>query len=154
MEKATFGGGCFWGVEEAFRTLKGVKKTTVGYMGGNKENPTYEQVCSNKTNHAEVVQIEFDPKIISYNELLNVFWQVHDPTTLNRQGPDVGTQYRSVIFYHTEEQKNQAITSAEKEQKKHPQKIVTLILPATHFYQAEDYHQQYLAKRGAKSCHL
>lgn len=154
MTLATFGGGCFWGVEEAFRIPKGVKKTTVGYMGGNKNNPTYEQVCTSKTNHAEVVQIDYDPNIISYEKLLKIFWEVHDPTTLNRQGPDIGTQYRSVIFYHTEEQKKEALYSTEKEQKKHQSKIVTQILPAETFYQAEEYHQQYLAKRGAKSCHI
>ena len=154
MALATFGGGCFWSVEEAFRTLSGVKKTTVGYMGGSLKNPTYEQVCNKNTNHAEVVQIEFDSKLISYNELLKVFWQVHDPTTLNRQGPDVGTQYRSVIFYHSEEQNQLAQKSLQEEQKKHQSKIVTFILPATNFYKAEEYHQQYLAKRGAKSCHI
>jgi peptide-methionine (S)-S-oxide reductase len=154
MALATFGGGCFWSVEEAFRTLYGVKKTTVGYMGGTLKNPTYEQVCSNKTNHAEVVQIEYDQKVISYPQLLTIFWQVHDPTTINRQGANIGTQYRSIIFYHTKKQQQEALSSKEKEQKKHPSKIVTQILPAQSFYKAEEYHQQYLAKRDLKSCHL
>lgn len=153
---ATFGAGCFWGVEERFRTTPGVISTSVGYEGGTMENPTYEDVCTNATGHAEVVQIEFDPEQISYEALLEIFWANHNPTTLNRQGPDIGTQYRSVIFYHSPEQK----TAAEKSKAaleasgKWKQSIVTQIVPAQTFYKAEDYHQQYLAKRGLNTCHI
>jgi len=156
MKKATFGAGCFWGVEEAFRRIDGVTGTAVGYLGGSLENPTYEDVCTGRTGHAEVVQIEFDPSRVSYEQLLDVFWESHDPTTLNRQGPDIGTQYRSAIFFHDEEQ--EAAASASKArldasgQLRRP--IVTEITRATPFYRAEDYHQQYLAKRGRSSCHL
>ncbi|MFC7442244.1 peptide-methionine (S)-S-oxide reductase MsrA [Laceyella putida] len=156
MALATFGAGCFWGVEETFRKLPGVLNTVVGYMGGTKENPTYEEVCTDKTGHAEVVQVEFDPAEIRYEELLDVFWNNHNPTTLNRQGPDVGTQYRSVIFYHDEEQKR--IAEASKQQMdqsgrwKNP--IVTQVEPASTFWRAEEYHQRYLQKRGMDSCHL
>lgn len=153
MEIATFGGGCFWGVEESFRVLKGVKKTTVGYMGGNMKNPTYKDVCSDKTGHAEVVQITFDPKVISYEKLLEVFFSVHDPTQVNRQGPDVGTQYRSVIFYHGAEQKKVAEKSKALFAKKFKRPIATEIVPAPMFYPAEEYHQQYLMKRGLNVCH-
>ena len=154
MEKATFGAGCFWHVEEAFHHLKGVTSTTVGYMGGTLKNPTYEDVCTDKTGHAEVLEVTYDPAKISYNDLLSVFWDIHDPTTKNRQGPDVGTQYRSVIFYHTLEQK----TAAEKskgnleQSRKYKKKIITEITKATTFYPAEEYHQQYLAKHGLAAC--
>lgn len=154
MYKATFGAGCFWHVEESFRKVKGVISTTVGYMGGTLKNPTYKDVCSDKTGHAEVVQIEYEPSKVPYEELLDIFWSIHEPTTLNRQGPDVGTQYKSVIFYHNEEQKNAAIKSKEELQKsrKYKNKIVTEIKPASEFYRAEEYHQMYLEKRGLKVC--
>ena len=151
-EKATFGAGCFWHVEEAFREIKGVLKTEAGYMGGKMKNPTYENVCTDETGHAEVVQIEFDPKIVPYEKLLEVFWTVHDPTQKNMQGPDVGTQYRSAIFYHTEEQKKIAEKSLQKEQKHHKEKIATEITKANTFYKAEEYHQKYLMKKGLKTC--
>ncbi|UCE75453.1 MAG: peptide-methionine (S)-S-oxide reductase MsrA [Methanomassiliicoccales archaeon] len=154
MEKATFGAGCFWGVEEAFRKVKGVKSTTVGYMGGTSENPTYEEVCTGKTGHAEVIQLEFDPSEVSYDKLLEVFWDIHDPTQLNRQGPDVGIQYRSEIFYHTKEQKKKAIKSRDQLQYsgKYNRNIVTQITSASEFYRAEEYHQRYLEKHGSSSC--
>jgi len=151
-ETASFAAGCFWGVEEAFRCLDGVIYTAVGYMGGEFENPTYEDVCTGATGHAETVEIVYDPHVLSYNELLAVFWNNHDPTTPNRQGPDVGSQYRSVIFYYNEEQKKQAENSKKQVQSRFRQDIVTQITPATKFFKAEDYHQQYLAKRGRKSC--
>lgn len=153
-EKASFAAGCFWGVEETFRNLKGVLSTSVGYMGGDFDNPTYQDVCTGQTGHAETVEVIYDPSLISYNQLLDIFWSSHDPTTLNRQGPDIGSQYRSVIFYHNQEQKRLAIQSREKLQKsgRYRKEIVTQIVPATRFYKAEDYHQQYLAKRGQKSC--
>jgi peptide-methionine (S)-S-oxide reductase len=156
MEKATFAAGCFWGVEEAFRTLKGVSKTTVGYSGGTLENPTYEQVCTDRTGHAEVVLVEFDPAEVSYEQLLEAFWNAHDPTTLNRQGPDVGKQYRSAIFYHTPLQKSAAEASKEAlaNSGKFKRPIVTEIAAAAPFYAAEEYHQQYLLKRGEASCHI
>lgn len=148
--KATFGAGCFWCVEHEFRKIKGVTSTAVGYMGGNLNNPTYEDVCSDQTGHAEVVQVEFDPSVISYDEILNVFWHCHDPTSLNRQGPDVGTQYRSVIFCHDSDQEKTAMQSKKQLQdsEKPGKKIVTEILPAPEFYKAEEYHQQYYAKCG------
>jgi peptide-methionine (S)-S-oxide reductase len=154
MQKATFGAGCFWHVEEAFRYLKGVISTTVGYMGGTLKNPTYEDVCTDKTGHAEVIEITYDPRKISYEDLLNVFWNIHDPTTKNRQGSDVGTQYRSVIFYHTLEQKIAAETSKKnlEQSKKYKKKIVTEVTIATIFYPAEEYHQRYLAKHGLAVC--
>lgn len=154
MEKATFGAGCFWGVEAAFRKVKGVKSTAVGYMGGTLEDPRYEDVCTDRTGHAEVVQIEFTPEEISFDELLEVFWDIHDPTTLNRQGPDVGTQYRSVIFYHGEEQKEKAVTSKEELQRsgRYHNEIVTEITLATRFFRAEEYHQRYHEKHGISSC--
>lgn len=156
MEKATFGAGCFWGVEAAFRQVKGVTSTAVGYMGGTLKNPSYEDVCTDKTGHAEVVQVEFDPSQVSYEELLRVFWENHDPTTLNRQGPDVGMQYRSVIFYHTPEQKTAAEASkaALGGSGRFRRPIVTEIVPATDFWRAEEYHQQYLEKRGLAHCRI
>lgn len=147
-EKATFGAGCFWGVETAFRKVKGVISTRVGYTGGHFENPTYKDVCSHKTGHAEAVEITYDSSIISYEELLWVFWKIHDPTTLNRQGWDVGTQYRSAIFFHDDEQKAEALASKEKMKQSgiYKKEIVTEIVPATKFYEAEEYHQQYNEK--------
>ena len=154
-ETATFAAGCFWGVEEAFRKTKGVINTMVGYTGGKMKNPTYEGVCSDETGHAEAVQIEFYPKKVSYEKLLDIFWQNHDPTQLNRQGPDVGSQYRSAIFYHTEKQKKAALKSKEILDKsgKYSRPIATQILPAADFYKAEEYHQRYLEKKGLNVCH-
>ena len=148
--KATFGAGCFWCVEPVFQKLNGVLSTSVGYAGGSFKDPTYEDVCTGQTGHAEVVQVEYDPSKISYDELLNVFWNNHDQTTLNRQGPDIGEQYRSVIFFHTPEQESTAKTSKEKLQNsgKYGKKIVTEIVPASQFYKAEDYHQRYYEKCG------
>jgi len=156
MEKATFGAGCFWGVEAAFRQMKGVVSTAVGYMGGTLTNPTYQDVCTDRTGHAEVVQVEFDPAQVSYQDLLRVFWENHDPTTPNRQGPDVGTQYRSVIFFHTPEQEAAAKASRDALEKSgtYRRPIVTEIVPAPEFWRAEEYHQQYLEKRGLAHCHL
>jgi peptide-methionine (S)-S-oxide reductase len=156
MEKATFGAGCFWGVEAAFRELPGVADVAVGYLGGKLENPTYQDVCSDTTGHAEVVEVTFDPAKIGYDKLLELFWSIHNPTTLNQQGPDVGSQYRSAIFYHSPEQKalaeksKQALEAA----KKFARPVVTEITPTSTFYRAEEYHQQYLAKRGLRSCHI
>ncbi len=154
MEHATFSAGCFWGVEAAFRRVKGVVNTIVGYTGGTYKNPTYSKVCDGKTGHAEAVQIEYDPKQVTYEELLEVFWAIHNPTTLNRQGPDVGEQYRSAIFYHNEEQKKKALASKEKREKERVFKtpIVTAIVPVKEFYPAEEYHQQYYEKLGVKGC--
>ncbi len=156
LQLATFGAGCFWGVEELFRKLPGVTKTQVGYIGGEFENPTYEAVCRGTTGHAEVVQITYDPTIIQYKELLDLFWANHNPTTLNRQGPDIGHQYRSAIFYHTKEQHEKAMQSKDNLAKsgKFSNPIVTEIVPATTFYPAEEYHQQYLAKRELDNCHI
>lgn len=156
MEKATFGAGCFWGVEAAFRQIPGVASTAVGYMGGRLDHPTYEDVCTDPTGHAEVVEVEYDPAKVSYEELLNVFWQNHDPTTLNRQGPDTGTQYRSVIFYGTPQQQEAAQASKEalEQAKAFRRPIVTQIEPAREFWRAEEYHQQYLEKRGLAHCHI
>jgi len=154
MEKATFGAGCFWGVEAAFRRLAGVKSTQVGYAGGKLDHPTYEDVCSDRTGHAEVVEVTFDPAVISYHDLLEVFWNNHNPTTLNRQGPDVGAQYRSAIFFHSPEQEAEAKSSREAAQQRFPKPIVTEITPAQTFWPAEDYHQQYLEKRGLANCHI
>lgn len=150
MGKATFGAGCFWGVEAAFRRIEGVTSTSVGYCGGSLENPTYRDVCSGTTGHAEVVQVEFDSKIVSFDELLEVFWASHDPTTLNRQGPDVGTQYRSAIFFHSPEQEKSAKVSEEHQNKseRFENSIVTEIVSGTTFYRAEEYHQQYFEKQG------
>jgi len=154
MEKATFAGGCFWGVEHLFNEIPGVIEAVSGYEGGHVDNVTYEQVCSGRTGHAEAVEVTYDPSKVTYAELLNAFWNMHDPTTLNRQGPDWGHQYRSVVFFHDEEQRAAAEQSkAELEASgryKHP--VVTVIEPAQTFYPAEDYHQQYLEKRGRSSC--
>jgi peptide-methionine (S)-S-oxide reductase len=152
---ATFAAGCFWGVEAAFSQAKGVKCTTVGYSGGRTANPTYEQVCTDRTGHAEAVRVEFDPSETSYDQLLELFWSIHDPTTLNRQGPDYGTQYRSAIFFHDAAQEAAARASKERLEKsgKFRQPIVTEIVPAGEFYRAEDYHQQYFQKHGI-ACHI
>jgi peptide-methionine (S)-S-oxide reductase len=156
MDKATFAAGCFWGVEAAFRAVPGVVATTVGYAGGSFPNPTYHDVCTGRTGHAEAVQVEFDPARVSYQDLLRVFWENHDPTTLNRQGPDHGTQYRSAIFFHSPEQQAAALASKQQLERtgafKRP--IVTEITPASAFYRAEEYHQQYLEKRGQASCRI
>lgn len=156
MAKATFAAGCFWGVEAAFRQVPGVLATTVGYTGGSRANPTYEDVCTDTTGHAEAVEVTYDPSRVSYEQLLEVFWNSHDPTTLNRQGPDVGTQYRSAIFYHTPEQEAAARASKRRLEAsgRFPRPIVTEIVPAAAFWRAEEYHQQYLEKRGLASCHL
>jgi peptide-methionine (S)-S-oxide reductase len=153
---ATFGAGCFWGVEAAYRQVPGVLSTRVGYLGGTMENPTYRDVCSGRTGHAEVVEVSYDPSRLTYDDLLTVFWENHDPTTLNRQGPDVGEQYRSAVFYHDDEQKAAAEASKEERDKsgKYRRPIVTEITPASSFYEAEDYHQQYLEKRGLATCHI
>lgn len=152
-EKATFAAGCFWGVEATFHKLPGVLKTAVGYEGGNVPRPTYDEVCSGMTGHAEVVEVTFDPEKISYPALLNTFWAVHDPTTLNRQGPDIGTQYRSAIFTHSPEQEEQARASLAQAQSRFSAPIVTEITPGNGFWRAEEYHQCYLEKRGLGSCH-
>lgn len=157
LKKATFGAGCFWGVEAAFRQLStGVKATRVGYTGGDVPNPTYEQVCTDRTGHAEVVEVTYDPDEIGYDDLLEVFWDSHDPTQLNRQGPDVGRQYRSAIFVHDDEQKTAAIDSLSRRQAsgRYRRPIVTVIEDASEFYEAEEYHQQYLEKRGLSSCKI
>ncbi len=156
MAKATFGAGCFWGVEAAFRRVKGVTATAVGYAGGRLPNPTYQQVCTDETGHAEVVEVEYDPEQVSYEALLDVFWGCHDPTTPNRQGPDVGSQYRSVIFYHTPEQQTTAVTSKERLQAsgRFRRPVVTEIEPAPAFWRAEEYHQQYFEKKGGGHCRL
>jgi len=155
MEKATFAAGCFWGVEEIFPNIKGVVKTTVGYTGGHTDNPTYHDVCSGSTGHAEAVQVEFDPLVVTYERLLEIFWDCHDPTTPNRQGPDFGTQYRSAVYYHNPEQEIIAKSSMEnlEKEKRFNRTIVTEINPAATFYPAEEYHQQYLKKQGAPACH-
>jgi peptide-methionine (S)-S-oxide reductase len=156
MEKATFGAGCFWGVEEAFRKVKGVISTAVGYSGGTFKDPSYRDVCTGQTGHAEVVQVEYDPAQVSYEELLAVFWANHDPTTMNRQGPDVGSQYRSAIFHHTSAQEAAARASKDKlnSSRVYKRPIVTEITPASEFWMGEEYHQQYVAKRGGGSCHI
>lgn len=154
MEKATFGAGCFWHVEEAFRHIDGVVSTRVGYMGGDTKSPSYREVCTHTTGHAEVVEVIYDPARVSYDRLLAVFWEEHDPTSVNRQGPDVGDQYRSAIFYHTEEQRKKAERSKEALQKSRRYKlpVATDITPATTFWMAEEYHQQYLEKHGKAAC--
>jgi len=154
LEKATFAAGCFWGVEATFRRLAGVKSTQAGYIGGKLDNPTYHDVCTDRTGHAEAVEVTFDPSVISYHDLLDVFWNNHNPTTLNRQGPDVGTQYRSAIFYHSPEQEAEARRSRDEAQAHFSRPIVTEIQPAAPFWRAEEYHQQYLEKRGLASCHI
>ncbi len=154
MQKATFAAGCFWGVEAAFRQLKGVTSTSVGYTGGHLKNPTYRAVCTGDTGHAEAVEIEYDPSLITYDDLLQAFWETHDPTTLNRQGPDFGTQYRSAIFFHTPEQESAARASKEKLEAsgRHRNPVVTEIAPAPAYYRAEEYHQQYFEKQGISHC--
>ncbi|MBI1374333.1 MAG: peptide-methionine (S)-S-oxide reductase MsrA [Phycisphaera sp.] len=152
--KATFAAGCFWGVEEWFRKTPGVVDTRVGYIGGATDKPTYRQVCVGDTGHAEAVEVTFDPAEISYEALCDVFWQLHDPTTVDRQGPDVGSQYRSSIFVHDEAQRAAAEASKERIQKKITRPVVTLIEGPATFWEAEDYHQQYIAKTGRPSCHL
>jgi peptide-methionine (S)-S-oxide reductase len=155
MAKATFAAGCFWGVEDAFRQVKGVTSTTVGYIGGHTQNPSYKEVCTDRTGHAEAVEVEFDPHQVSYKELLSVFFQSHDPTQLNRQGPDYGTQYRTAIFYHDAAQQAEAREAVEALAKsgifKRP--IVTQIVPAPQFFRAEEYHQKYFEKQGIRACH-
>jgi len=156
-EKATFGAGCFWGVEAAFAAIPGVTATAVGYEGGKLDDPTYKDVCTDSTGHAEVVELDFDPEVVSYDKLLDAFFELHDPTTLNRQGPDWGTQYRSAIFVHSQLQEELALAKIEQltaEGKYKPKKIVTKVEPAQTFWRAEDYHQQYLKKRGMASCHI
>jgi peptide-methionine (S)-S-oxide reductase len=156
METATFAAGCFWGVEAAFRRVPGVVETAAGYMGGTLDNATYEEVCSGRTGHAEVVQVTFNPDKVSYKQLLEVFWDSHDPTSLNRQGPDIGSQYRSAIFFHSPEQQTAALASKQHEDAsgRFPRKIVTEVTAAGPFWKAEDYHQQYLEKRGLAVCHI
>lgn len=156
LEKATFGAGCFWGVEVAFRQVPGVTDAAAGYLGGTLPNPTYKDVCSGRTGHAEVVEVTYDPGKVKYEDLLNVFWTSHDPTTLNRQGPDRGTQYRSAIFYHHDGQKAEAVASKARlnQSGRFPGPIVTEITPASTFYRAEEYHQRYLEKQGLASCHV
>ncbi|PIR74106.1 MAG: peptide-methionine (S)-S-oxide reductase [Candidatus Magasanikbacteria bacterium CG10_big_fil_rev_8_21_14_0_10_47_10] len=156
MHVATFGAGCFWGVEEVFRHVDGVVGTSVGFMGGDVEDPSYEAVCTHDTGHAEVVHVEYDPEKVSYDALLTIFWENHDPTAVNRQGPDVGEQYRSVIFYHSPEQKSVAEASKKnrEESGRYKKSIATVIEPAGPYYKAEEYHQQYLEKRGMSTCHV
>ena len=153
-EKATFGAGCFWGVEVEFRNVPGVVDAAVGYEGGTVPNPTYEQVCRKGTGHAEVVEVEFDPAEVSYEELLDTFFELHDPTQLNRQGPDVGDQYRSVVFTHSAEQEQAARAARDRAQERFDRPVVTAIEPASDFWRAEEYHQQYLVKRGVASCRI
>jgi len=156
MAKALFGAGCFWGVEAAFRQVEGVLATAVGYSGGRKENPTYEDVCSGRTGHAEVVEVEYDPSKVTYEQLLDVLWENHDPTTLNRQGPDVGEQYRSAIFFFDTAQEAAARASKERLEKsgRYKRPVVTEITPASKFYRAEEYHQRYLEKHGLAHCRI
>jgi peptide-methionine (S)-S-oxide reductase len=157
MEKATFGAGCFWGVEAAFASIPGVKATAVGYEGGKLERPTYEDVCTDQTGHAEVVELDFDPAQVSYEQLMDAFFALHDPTAMNHQGPDWGTQYRSAIFYHSPEQKSEALAKIEQLTamgRFKPKRIVTKVEPAQTFWRAAEYHQKYLEKRGLASCHI
>jgi len=154
MEKATFGAGCFWGVEAAFAAIPGVTETAVGYEGGGLERPSYRDVCTDSTGHAEVVELDFDPAKVSYEQLLDAFFALHDPTTMNRQGPDWGTQYRSAIFFHSPEQEAAAKASRDAVQARFPRPIVTEITPASTFWPGEEYHQQYLEKRGLAHCHI
>jgi peptide-methionine (S)-S-oxide reductase len=156
VEKAYFAAGCFWGVEAAFRKVPGIIETAVGYMGGELPNPTYREVCADQTGHAEAIQVEFDPALVSYDQLLELFFNSHDPTTMNRQGPDVGTQYRSAIFYLNQEQREAAAAAMARLNAagRYPRPAVTQIVPATAFYRAEEYHQHYLEKIGQDSCHI
>lgn len=154
MEKATFGAGCFWGVEESFRRLKGVLGTAVGYSGGSVDHPTYPLVCTGQTGHAEVVQVDFDPAVVSYDQLLQLFWSIHNPTTKDRQGPDYGTQYRSAIYFHSPDQEAAARKSLSEAQARWANPIVTEITPASQFWRAEEYHQQYISKGGRSACHI
>lgn len=154
LQVATVAGGCFWGVEDLFRKLPGVKSAVSGYSGGHTENPTYREICSGLTGHAEAVRIEFDPDIVDYRDILHLFWEIHDPTTLNRQGPDIGTQYRSAIFVHSDVQMAEAQKSREWAQKHFSRPIVTTIEPAGEFFPAEDYHQEYFARNGGHGCHI
>jgi peptide-methionine (S)-S-oxide reductase len=156
MASATFGAGCFWGVEEAFRRVPGVTDTAAGYMGGDLENPTYRQVCTDRTGHAEVVQVEYDPERVGYERLLDVFWAIHDASQLNRQGPDVGRQYRSVVFYHDEAQRDAARAAKVRlqQQARPGRPIVTEITPASTFWRAEEYHQRYVEKNGGHGCSI
>ena len=154
VETGTFAAGCFWGVEAEFRQVAGVKATTVGYTGGSTREPTYKDVCSGRTGHAEAVLVEFDPSRVTYDQLLEVFWNSHDPTQMNRQGPDVGTQYRSAIYFHDPAQESRAQASRDAAQGRFKKAIVTEITPASEFYPAEDYHQQYLEKRGMVACRV
>lgn len=153
-KKATFGAGCFWGVEEAFRTTKGVLSTSVGYMGGTRDDPTYEDICTDTTGHVEVVQVEFNPSVVSYALLLDIFWKIHDPTQTDGQGPDIGSQYRSVVFYHSPAQRRAAEDSRNALEQKLGRKTATKIIAASQFWKAEEYHQKYLMKRGLKTCHF
>jgi peptide-methionine (S)-S-oxide reductase len=154
LETATFAAGCFWQVEVEFRNTDGVKDAVVGYTGGSTERPSYEDVCTGRTGHAEAVEVTFDPDEVTYEELLEVFWDLHDPTQMNRQGPDVGTQYRTAIFFHTPEQEKEAVASRERQQGENKKPIVTEIVPAGSFWPAEDYHQRYLEKRGLATCKI
>ena len=156
MEQATFAAGCFWGVEAAFRSVKGVTSVTVGYTGGTLESPTYEDVCTDRTGHAEAVEVEYDPRVVSYQQLLDVFWNLHDPTTPNRPGPDVGSQYRSAIFYHTPEQAAAARAAKDRLERegRYAQPVVTEIVPVAAFWRAEEYHQRYYEKHGIISCRV
>lgn len=157
IEKATFGAGCFWGVEAKFAAMPGVTSTAVGYEGGSLDQPSYKDVCTDQTGHAEVVELEFDNEKIAYDQILDAFFALHDPTTMNRQGPDWGTQYRSAIFFHSPEQEEQAkakIAQLTEEGRYKPKRIVTQVVPAQTFWRAEEYHQRYLEKRGLASCHI
>jgi peptide-methionine (S)-S-oxide reductase len=152
LQRATFAAGCFWGVEAAFREIEGVVSTSVGYTGGRTLDPSYEQVCSDTTGHAEAVDVWFDPDLVSYDDLVNVFWSIHDPTSRNRQGWDFGSQYRWAIFFHNAEQEERAIASRDERQRSAARSIVTEIVPAPAFYDAEDYHQRYYEKHGGAVC--
>jgi peptide-methionine (S)-S-oxide reductase len=153
-ERATFAAGCFWGVEAEFRQIPGVTGTRVGYTGGHTDNPSYHDVCSDTTGHAEAVEVEFDPEQVSYDALLETFWRSHNPTQGNRQGPDVGSQYRSAVFFHSPEQQEAALASKARVQAQLPAQVTTEVVPAATFWEAEDYHQQYFEKQGRASCHV
>ena len=152
-QRATFAAGCFWGVESAFRAIPGVTATRVGYTGGHTDDPSYYDVCSDTTGHAEAVEVEFDPEQVSYETLLDLFWRSHDPTQGNRQSPDVGSQYRSAVYFHSPEQQEQALASKAHLQGQLPRPVTTEVVPAETFFEAEDYHQQYFEKSGRTSCH-